>query len=282
MSGSMSSMDVSSSRRVWPAVRMLARADKGRKRSNNEDAVGIEPLALPWPVAVLADGMGGYNSGEVASAMAVDLVMVAVQREDGADLSAKAAETELLGALQLANNAIVSAAQSTPGCRGMGTTVVAALVLDKELLVAHMGDSRAYVWRDGCLLRLTRDHSLVQYELDAGLITEAEAKTSTHAHLVTRALGVGPRIVPELNRWCLQLEDRVLLCSDGLTDMLPDQELHKIFSEALPLPLLLTALIGAANAAGGRDNIGVVLMEADIQLLPGQSDEAQRLQQADF
>ena len=278
----MSSTDLSQKPRVWPAVRMLARADMGRKRHNNEDAVGIEPLAQPWPVAVLADGMGGYNAGEVASAMAVDLVMAAVQSGDNADRSVQAAERVLLGALQLANQAIVSAAQSTPGCSGMGTTVVAALVLDDELLVAHLGDSRAYVWRHGFLLRITRDHSLIQYELDVGLITDEEANTSTHAHLVTRALGVGPHITPEISRLRLEPEDRVLLCSDGLSDMLSDQCLLTIFSEALPLPLLLTALIGAANAAGGRDNIGVVLMEADIQLLPGQSDEAQRLQQADF
>ena len=100
--------------------------------------------------------------------------------------------------------------------------------------------------------------------------------------LFSIALGVGPHITPEISRLRLEPEDRVLLCSDGLSDMLSDQCLLTIFSEALPLPLLLTAFIGAANAAGGRDNIGVVLMEADIQLRPGQSDEAQRLQQADF
>ena len=269
MSGSPSSTDVSSPSRIWPVVRMLARVDRGRKRLNNEDAVGVEPEAQPWPVAVLADGMGGYSSGEVASSMAVDLVMAAVQRGDEENRSAKAAVHEIVDALQLANHAILTAAQSIDGCRGMGTTIVAALVLDEELLVAHLGDSRAYIWRDGRLQRITRDHSLVQYEMDAGLITELEAQKSANAHLVTRALGVGPRIVPELTRWSLQLDDRVLLCSDGLTDMLSDQMISKLFSEGLSLPLLLTALISAANAAGGKDNIGVVLMEADIKLLPG-------------
>ena len=267
-------------------MRMLARADKGQKRSNNEDAVGIEPQAKPWPVAVLADGMGGYNAGEVASAMAVDLVIAGVQGDDDSDRSVQAAERQLRGALQLANRAIVSAAQSTPGCQGMGTTVVAALVLDQELLIAHLGDSRAYVWRHECLQRITRDHSLVQYELDAGLISDEEALTAKHAHLITRALGVGPRIQPEFTHWPLEAGDRVLLCSDGLSDMLSDQKLLTIFSEDLPLPLLLTALIRAANAAGGRDNIGVVLMEADAKAgalsVSSRNADTDYLQQADF
>lgn len=250
--------------RVWPAVRMVARADVGMKRHNNEDAVGIQPLAEPWPVAVLADGMGGYNAGEVASAMAVDLITAAVRNEAWVDTSAKVAQCELTDALRMANTAIFGAAQAAPECRGMGTTVVAALVLDDELLVAHLGDSRAYVWRGGRLQRLTRDHSLVQQDVDAGLITAEEALHSRYSHLVTRALGVMSQIEPELTHWPLQQGDRVMLCSDGLTDMLSDPCLQSLFEENLPLSQLLTSLIAAANAAGGKDNIGVVLMEQEV------------------
>lgn len=248
---------------VWPAVRMAARTDVGMQRSNNEDAVRIQPCLKPWPLAVLADGMGGYNAGEVASAMAVNLVAAALQREPGGDTSPEAARKELAEALHLANAAIYVAARTTPGCRGMGTTVVAALVLGQEVLLAHLGDSRAYAWRDGRLERITRDHSLVQREIDAGLLSEQEARASQLGHLVTRALGVEREVEPELTRWPLQRGDRLMLCSDGLTDMLGDRELQALFAEAAQLPLLLTTLVDAANAAGGKDNISVVLMEAD-------------------
>ncbi len=248
---------------VWPAVRMVARADIGQQRLNNEDAVGIHPQLQPWPAAVLADGMGGYNAGEVASSMAVDLIAAAVQHCSDSDDSTDLVARELTDALHMANTAIYAAAQSTPGCSGMGTTVVAALVLASEVLIAHLGDSRAYAWRAGRLQRLTRDHSLVQQDIDAGLISEADARTSSYGHLVTRALGVMPQVDPELSHWLLQQGDRILLCSDGLTDMLSDASLESLFDENLPLARLLEALIEAANAAGGKDNIGVVLIEQD-------------------
>ena len=242
---------------------MVGRADMGRQRSNNEDSVGLEPQARPWPVAVLADGMGGYNAGEVASVMAVELITTSVQHGLAADESMLAAQCELTDALHMANTAIYAAAQTTPGCSGMGTTVVAALVLASEVLIAHLGDSRAYAWRAGRLQRLTRDHSLVQQDIDAGLISEADARTSRYGHLVTRALGVMPQVEPELSHWLLQQGDRILLCSDGLTDMLSDASLESLFDENLPLAQLQEALIEAANAAGGKDNIGVVLIEQD-------------------
>lgn len=263
----MSVAELSSPMRAWPAVRMVACADIGLRRGNNEDAVGVRPKAEPWPVAVLADGMGGYNAGEVASTMAVDLVTAALQHGPGADASGKTAECELVDALRMANTAIL-AAQSTPGCQGMGTTVVVALVLQQQLLLAHLGDSRAYAWREGRLQRITRDHSLVQQDIDAGLISEQQAKASRFSHLVTRALGVTPEIEPELNLWPLGQRDRIMLCSDGLTDMLDDDRLQDLFSEQAPLPLLLHRLIASANAAGGKDNISVVLMEADIESQP--------------
>ena len=259
----MSCVELSHPSRVWPAVRMLARADLGMKRLNNEDAVGVRPDACPWPLAVLADGMGGYNAGEVASAMAVDLVTAALQRGSMRDASEDVARCELVDALKMANTAIYGAAQSCENCQGMGTTVVVALVLPEQILLAHLGDSRAYGWRDGRLLRITHDHSLVQQDIDAGLMTEQEAKNSRLSHLVTRALGVEPEAEAELSQWPLEPLDRIMLCSDGLTDMLDDSALAALFAEQLPLQELLDSLISAANASGGKDNIGVVLMEAD-------------------
>ena len=244
---------------VWPAVHMVARTDTGLQRSNNEDAVAIHPDARPWPHAVLADGMGGYNAGEIASAMAVKLVPAALQ-----DLGIEPArmDTALRDALQLANSAIFSAAGSTPSCQGMAATVVAAAVLHEHIVFAHLGDSRAYGWRQGRLTRITHDHSLLQREIDAGHIREQDARGSGLGHLVTRALGVGHEVDPEITPWPLQAGDRIMLCSDGVTDMLSDDELGRLFAGQAPLPVLLTALIAAANAAGGRDNIGVILMEA--------------------
>lgn len=250
---------------VWPAVHMVARTDTGLQRSNNEDAVSILPAASPWPLAVLADGMGGYNAGEIASAMAVSLIPLAMQDSSSAH---SPVETALRDAMQLANAAIFSAARSTPGCQGMATTVVAAAVLHEQIAFAHLGDSRAYGWRQGALTRITRDHSLLQREIDSGHIREQDARTSGLGHLVTRALGVGQEVEPEITYWPLQAGDRIMLCSDGVTDMLSDGEIGRLFARQAPLPILLTTLLSAANAAGGKDNIGVILMEAEAGLEP--------------
>lgn len=246
---------------------MVARTDIGLRRDNNEDAVSILPHAQPWPLAVLADGMGGYNAGEVASAMATSLVTSAMQ-----SVNAKTARCNtpharrqlrqaLDDALHLANTAILTAARDTPGCKGMGTTVVAAALLPGLMVLAHLGDSRAYGWRRGRLHRITRDHTWLQEEIDAGRMQDTQARHSSLGHLLTQALGVSEEISPDFNEWPLQAGDRILLCSDGLTDMLDDSALAALFAEATPLPVLLTTLLAAANAAGGHDNISAALIE---------------------
>lgn len=244
---------------------MVARTDTGQRRSNNEDAVSIHPDSQPWPMAVLADGMGGYNAGEVASAMATSLVPAALQSVQATAGDTAQARKQLRRALNealgLANAAILNAAQQTPGCQGMGTTIVAAAVLPGLLMLAHLGDSRAYGWRNGSLQRLTRDHTWLQEEIDAGRLQGDEARQSGLGHLLTKALGVSASIAPDFNEWPLQAGDRVLLCSDGLTDMLDDDSLAALFTQAAPLPVLLTALLAAANEAGGHDNISAVLIE---------------------
>ena len=268
---------------AWPAVRMIARVHTGLVRTNNEDAVSIHPEASPWPVAVLADGMGGYNAGEVASAMAVSVIPAALQHTHeelvgaGVDVELEAASKDLQEALCLANAAIREAARETPGCQGMGTTVVAAAIVAGHAVIAHLGDSRAYAWRTGQLTRLTRDHSLVQQEMDAGHLSAQDAQASGLGHLVTRALGVQMSVDPELNRWPLQAQDRLMLCSDGVTDMLDDSQLEALFAAESSLPELLTALLSAANAAGGRDNISVVLMEDAHRVAQGPGSQSTSL-----
>lgn len=241
-----------------------AATDVGRLRHNNEDAVAVDPAL---GLAVLADGMGGYQAGEVASHMTVQ-VLQATLRERLAALGGSRIAADLPQALTAATDAAVTAvyeaANTRPELAGMGTTLVVALVLGTRLWVGHIGDSRAYRWRDGRLKPLTRDHSLLQEQLDAGVISPAEARHATHRNLVTRAIGVEPEVELEVHAHDLVPNDLVLLCSDGLTDMLTDDELAALLTvhNGAPLPTLAEACIGAANVAGGRDNIAVALLRA--------------------
>jgi protein phosphatase len=236
--------------------------DTGRARSNNEDAVRIdEGLAL----AVLADGMGGYNAGEVASAMAVDCVREDVARWLAQPSSGRDEEEirrALMASASHANRAVFSASQSRPEFAGMGTTLVTALFNDDRVWVGHIGDSRAYRLRGGKLEQLSRDHSLLQEQIDAGLLTPEEAVYSMNRNLVTRAVGVEPEVELEVVGHELRSGDIVLLCSDGLSDMLPDAAIAQVMRASDSLEGMAQALIAAANAAGGRDNISVVLVRA--------------------
>ncbi|HJV68890.1 Stp1/IreP family PP2C-type Ser/Thr phosphatase [Ideonella sp.] len=236
--------------------------DTGRARSNNEDAVRIdERLAL----AVLADGMGGYNAGEVASAMTVDSVCEDIARwlaEDRGPRDEEEIRQALMASAQRANRAVFDASQSRAEYAGMGTTLVAALFNDDRVWVGHVGDSRAYRLRGGRLEQLSRDHSLLQEQIDAGLLTPEEAVYSMNRNLVTRAVGVEPDVELEVVGHDLRSGDVVLLCSDGLSDMLPDATIAQVMRASDSLELTAQALIAAANAAGGRDNISVVLVRA--------------------
>ncbi|NIC41189.1 Stp1/IreP family PP2C-type Ser/Thr phosphatase [Aquabacterium sp. A08] len=234
-------------------------SDRGRVRANNEDAVAVDrDLGL----AVLADGMGGYNAGEVASALAT----AEVQRQLRAALPRGSnAPREVRRALQhsveAANLAIYEAALSRPDWRGMATTLVVALFGGARLTVGHVGDSRLYRLRQGQLALLTRDHSLLQEQIDAGLLSPDMARVAQYKNLVTRAVGVEPLVALELSEHVVQAGDTYLLCSDGLNDMLSDGEIAQILTHAPPLAQAGQALLDAANAAGGRDNISLVLVQ---------------------
>jgi PPM family protein phosphatase len=236
--------------------------DTGRARTNNEDSVSLDESV---GLAVLADGMGGYNAGEVASSMATSFIRSELGRwlREATD---SATDTEVRRAMDIcvdnANRAIFNAANSNPQYAGMGTTLVVAVVREMRLLVGHVGDSRAYRLRSGRLQQITRDHSLLQEQIDAGLITPEQAAFSANKNLVTRAIGVEDTVLLETHLHEVQPGDVILMCSDGLSDMLDDASISQVLQMHESLPAAGHALVEAANDAGGKDNISVILVRA--------------------
>jgi PPM family protein phosphatase len=233
--------------------------DTGRARNNNEDAVAVDELAS---LVVLADGMGGYNAGEVASGMAAAFIKAELGRWLTV-AAAEATDTDVRRAMDIcvenANRAIFDAANSNPQYAGMGTTLVIGVFRQRRVLLGHVGDSRCYRMRAGRLLQITHDHSLLQEQLDSGLITAEQAAMSNNKNLVTRAVGVEDTVVLETHVHEVQPGDTYLLCSDGLSDMLEDEVIARLLQSHDSLPGVAHALIATANDAGGRDNISVVL-----------------------
>ncbi len=247
------------SNKAVPSLKIACAVDTGRTRANNEDAVVVDEAC---GVAVLADGMGGYKAGEVASGMATHLVHGALSRwlaEDGRDASDAEVRRVLERAVDSANRQIFNAANLNPDYQGMGTTLVCAVFRGPRVLIGHVGDSRAYRLRAGRLARLTRDHSLLQEQIDAGLITPQEAAVSTMKNLVTRAVGVEDTVLVESHVHALQPGDCILMCSDGLSDMLPEPAIEQLMQGEVEPDALCRRLVQAANDAGGRDNISVVV-----------------------
>jgi protein phosphatase len=236
--------------------------DTGRARRNNEDAVALDEAGR---IAVLADGMGGYNAGEVASQMASERVrseLVARLRPLGNAPSETELKAAMLDAVENANRAVYEAAMSTAEYANMGTTLVVAVYRGDKLWLGHVGDSRAYRFRNGHLEQLTRDHSLLQEQIDAGLITAEQAAYSMHKNLVTRAVGVDELVELEIHDYPVEAGDILLMCSDGLSDMLTDDQIAQLLRTNDSLAGAGAMLVQAANAAGGRDNIAVVLVRA--------------------
>ena len=243
-------------------IELFAAVDPGRARSNNEDSVALDDAVA---LAVLADGMGGYNAGEVASNMATGFIRTELGRWLR-EASSQATDAEVRRAMDIcvdnANRAIFNAANSNPQYAGMGTTLVVAVFRANRLLVGHVGDSRAYRLRDGRLQQITRDHSLLQEQIDAGLITPEQAAFSTNKNLVTRAVGVEDTVLLETHPHEVAPGDTYLLCSDGLSDMLDDAGIAQLLHANDSLDATGRALIDAANDAGGKDNISVILARA--------------------
>ncbi len=234
---------------------IVAESDVGRVRRNNEDALAYDARRR---VAVLADGMGGLDAGEVASRIAVDRI-IDLLREGVAD---RGANPELLitNAVQAANLDVCSRGKEAQV--DMGTTVVAwLLTAEGQCFIAHVGDSRAYRLRQGALKRLTSDHSMVQQMIDDGILGEAEALTAPNRNVITRALGLDVKVEVEVRSWVHTPGDLYLLCSDGLTDLIPEPEINQLLNEdSGDLSAAAKELVSRANEAGGHDNITVLLI----------------------
>src|SRR3954453_8383860 len=237
-----------------------ARTDTGRARSANEDSYWVHS-----PLFVLADGMGGAQAGEVASRTAVEVFSEQGGLPDGPGTY----EERLAALVAAANVQVYSQAQSDDQFAGMGTTLTVAYVGEDDLAIAHVGDSRFYVLRDGELQQLTDDHSLVGELVRRGQISAEEAEDHPQRSIITRALGIEGDVVVDHFSWPVRDGDIFLLCSDGLTGMVPDAKVAQIIAGAPSLNAAAQELIAAANEAGGRDNITVILFRVE-EVTPGE------------
>lgn len=248
------------------AIEFASVSDKGRKRPHNEDS-SVTDTGVG--LALVADGMGGYKAGEVASAIAAKSVLDGMRENDGKPRARRAgpegqassAEALLIReCIQAANRHIFDTAHSIPQCHGMGTTIVAALFSDGRVTLAHVGDSRIYRFRDGELKQVTNDHSLVQELIDRGFFTPEEAQANTPKNLVTRALGIDEQVEVDVQEMETLPGDIFLLCSDGLNDMVTDEEIRLTLSKySANLSQAAHELVRQANEGGGKDNVSVVL-----------------------
>jgi protein phosphatase len=238
---------------------VVAATDAGRVRQENEDCIVADAAA---GLAVLADGMGGHNAGEVASRMAAELVVSGIRAACGRDgrLDPALAERLIASHVAAANAGIFDAARSERRYDGMGTTLVVVAWHAAGVTWGHVGDSRLYLLRDGSLRQLTRDHSIVQEQLERGAISREEARHSANRNVLTRAVGIDPYVEADVSSSDARPGDVYLLCSDGLTDMLPDEEIAGTLRECGPqIRVAAKRLIDEANARGGLDNISVIV-----------------------
>ena len=242
-----------------------ARSDVGMVRQNNEDCFAVDP---GLNLFILCDGMGGQAAGEVASKLGADVLLEHCRQAaknphlgmmEGYQEEFSRATNRLASGIRLSNQAIHEAAGQQNSTAGMGSTVVAAQVTDNVLSVAHVGDSRAYLFRNGELRQLTRDHSLVMEQVRKGLISREEAEQSEMANVILRALGAEPTVQVDLDEVWLAEGDQVLLCSDGLTRMVSDTLIAQVLAEASSPQQASDRLVEVANENGGEDNVTVIV-----------------------
>jgi serine/threonine protein phosphatase PrpC len=244
---------------------VAACTDKGRVRPINEDSYRISP---EQSLFVLSDGLGGAAKGEVASALAVEVVAasllenaLAAMPEEFAGRPELSKETNfLVRAVELANQKIHEQGRSDPACRGMGATIVAARLSGTRLSLAHVGDSRAYLFRADALQQLTSDHSLVAEQVRHGLMNHQQAAASELQSVLTRALGTEESVEVDADEIELFPCDSLLLCSDGLTRMVPESEIAEILAGAPGVRIAAERLVNRANECGGHDNITVMVI----------------------
>ncbi len=225
-----------------------SRTDVGLVRDHNEDSLAVCP-----PLYAVADGMGGHAAGEVASEIAIQtLVANAPEQIDGDDLAR---------AVVAANHAVIRAAVEGIGRKGMGTTMTAAMLQGRRLVVAQVGDSRAYLLHEGVLQRITRDHSLMADLIESGQITVEEARVHPQRSVITRALGSDPSTLPDIYEMNVSPGDRLLLCSDGLSGMLDDSSLESVLTRTKDPQRCAASLVNEAITAGGYDNVTAIVVD---------------------
>lgn len=251
-----------------------ARSDTGMVRQNNEDQFAVD---LSLNLFILCDGMGGQAAGEVASKLGVETILEHCRQAaqdptlevfGGPKSEFSEMTNRLASGIRLSNKAIHEAADQSPTTSGMGSTVVAARLTGNVLSIAHVGDSRIYLFREGALRQLTQDHSLVMEQVRRGLISPEEAEQSELANVIMRALGAEPTVEVDLDEHWVNEGDQVLLCSDGLTRMVPDARIAPILTEPSTAQEASERLVALANELGGEDNVTVILVRLEADLPP--------------
>lgn len=230
------------------------KSDVGLIRPNNEDAFVIAETS---DYCLVADGMGGAAAGELASKIFADAVVEIFSSKN--DSSEAVMVEKVQASFKIANTRILDHVQDNPEHKGMGCTAELLIVSSEGFVIGHMGDSRTYRMRDHRLQQLTKDHSLVQEQVDQGIISPEEARTHAMRNVILRAVGVKDRLALDILRGKVQVGDMFLLCSDGLTDLVEDRQIENILNQSASLSQKVDSLIGMAKDAGGKDNITVVL-----------------------
>ncbi len=243
-------------------MKLFGKTDIGLVRETNQDAFSFGSFDDGNSWAVVCDGMGGVSGGQIASAICVEKVSEAIKRSYRKGLTVSSAKNLLTTAINAANSAVFKEAQENIELKGMGTTVVAVLVLGNIAVVAHVGDSRAYLINDE-INAITKDHSFVQLLIDSGKITEEEAKVHPDRNVITRAVGIEHVIDVEIDIVDINSNDKLLICTDGLNGYVPDADILKIVNEYGDSST--EKLVETANNAGGRDNVTVVIIADEVQ-----------------
>lgn len=241
-------------------LKAFGNTDKGLVRKTNQDSYAMQTLPGGALLGIVCDGMGGEQGGNVASRNAVNITGQRVSSRYREDMDANSVRNMMLVAASVANTMVHDMGQQNSALTGMGTTLVACLVKDGTAHLVHAGDSRAYVVSSGGITQLTRDHSVVQMLVESGELTEDEARVHPKKNYITRAVGVAPQLEAEYNEYTLQPGDTLVLCTDGLSNAISEEELARTVRECEPQQAV-QELTAAANAAGGYDNITVLLIQ---------------------
>ena len=250
-------------------ITIIGLTDKGIVRRKNEDAIGFDSTL---GLVVLADGMGGHRGGEIASSMAIDTIISELQQRlpqiDAGEIDESSGFSKesicIQDAVVAANQLVYQTSETNPEHKGMGTTIVVLQFYNNSFSLAHIGDSRCYRLRAKKFEQITRDHSLLQELIDRGFYTPEEARNSMNKNLVTRALGIDPIVMPDIQEDIVLKNDIYLLCSDGLTDLVEDEDIYlTIIQFSANLEEAAKQLITKANKKGGKDNISVMLCRVD-------------------